>query len=94
MHKGTRQADSPHNRAGHTTGEQAGRRRGVAPVSEVNGDKVAAQGAPSLALGMVSLEVPKSVRSGESSTRVDSGNGARTNTTDTQQGQDNRMDKR
>ncbi len=54
-----RRADSPHNRTGHTTGEQAGRRRGIAPDSEANGDKVAVQGAPSLALGMVILEVSK-----------------------------------
>ncbi len=54
-----RRADSPHNRAGDTTGEQAGRRRGIAADSEANGDKVAAQGAPSLALGMVTLELPK-----------------------------------
>ncbi len=77
-------ADSPHNRAGDTTGEQAGRRRGIAPDSEANRDKVAAQGAPSLALGMVTLEVPKvsQVRR----TRDGSGNRAGTNT--------DRMDKR
>ncbi len=69
---------------GHTTREQAGRRRGIAPDSEANGDKVAAQGAPSLALGMVTLEVPKvsQVRR----TRDGSGNRAGTNT--------DRMDKR
>ncbi len=77
-------ADSPHNRAGHTTREQAGRRRGIAPDSEANGDKVAAQGAPSLALGMVTLEVPKV--SQVTRTRDGSGNRAGTNT--------DRMDKR
>ncbi len=87
-----RRAESPHNRARHKTGEQAGRRRGIAPDSEANGDKVEAQGAPSLALEMGTLEVPKlsQVR------RISNQGGLREQSRNQQdkQRQDNRMDKR
>ncbi len=93
-HKRTSRADSPHNRAGDTTGEQAGRRRGIAPDSEANGDKVAAQGAPSLAQGMVILEVPKVNQVRRISNQGGLGEQSRNQHGRQTQRQDNRMDKR